>query len=64
MARRLAGPGTLLPCGFRVALDTGRATRTVEVRSLSEAGERRLRLTVDEEGLVVEYTGFATRVAP
>jgi len=46
----LAGPGTLLSCGFRVEVDAGWATRTVEVWSVSEAGERRLRLAADADG--------------
>lgn len=44
----VAGPGAILSCGFRVELDAGWATRTVEVRSLSRDGERRLRLTADD----------------
>jgi hypothetical protein len=43
----LAGPGTLLSCGFRVEVDAGWATRTVEVWSVSAAGERSLRLAAD-----------------
>ena len=45
----LAGPGATLACWFRVELDAGWAARTVEVWSLSEAGERRLRLRVDDD---------------
>ena len=47
----LAGPGEALSCWFRVELDAAWATRTVDVWSLSEAGQRRLRLTVDADGL-------------
>ena len=46
----IAGPGATLACGFRVQLDASWATRTVEVWSMSRAGERRLRLTVDVGG--------------
>ena len=46
----LAGPGTILSCAFRVELDVGWATRTVEVWSVSEAGERRTQLAVDTHG--------------
>ena len=46
----LAGPGELLSCGFRIEVDERWATRTVEVWSVSEAGERRLRLVVDPDG--------------
>jgi hypothetical protein len=45
----LAGPGALVSCGFRVELDAGWVTRTVEVWSVTEAGERRVRLTADAE---------------
>ncbi|RFU21803.1 putative glycolipid-binding domain-containing protein [Geodermatophilus marinus] len=43
----LAGPGTLLACGFRVDLDPGWTTRAVEVWSLAAGGERRVGLTAD-----------------
>jgi hypothetical protein len=46
----IAGPGATLACGFRVHLDADWATRTVEVWSMSRAGERRLRLTADVGG--------------
>jgi hypothetical protein len=45
----LAGPGTLLSCGFRVELDVGWGTRSVEVWSVSGAGERRVQLTADDD---------------
>ena len=45
----LAGPSVTQSCGFRVELDAGWATRTVEVWSVSSAGERRLLLTADED---------------
>jgi hypothetical protein len=45
----LAGPAALLSCGFRIEVDTGWATRTVEVWSVSAAGERSLRLAADSE---------------
>jgi hypothetical protein len=44
----LAGPGARLSCGFRVEVDDGWVTRSVEVWSVSGAGERRLRLTADD----------------
>ena len=46
----LAGPGEVLSCGFRVEVDAGWATRTVEVWSVSEAGERRVQLTAHPDG--------------
>jgi hypothetical protein len=46
----VVGPGAPLACGFRVDLDADWATRTVEVWSMSEAGERRLRLAADADG--------------
>lgn len=46
----LAGPGALLTCGFRIEVDARWATRTVDVWSVSGAGERRVRLVVDPEG--------------
>ena len=45
----VAGPGTLLSCGFRVEVDTGWATRTVEAWSVSEAGEAGVRLAADTD---------------
>ena len=46
----LVGPGAIRSCGFRVEVDVGWATRTVEAWSVSEAGERRVRLTADADG--------------
>jgi hypothetical protein len=46
----LTGPDALLSCGFRVEVDARWATRTAEVWSVSEAGERRVRLTADPDG--------------
>ena len=46
----LTGPGAVLSCSFRVEVGVGWRTRTAEVWSVSEAGERRLRLAADAEG--------------
>jgi hypothetical protein len=46
----IAGSGATLACGFRVDLDAAWVTRTVEVWSMSRAGERRLRMTADLDG--------------
>lgn len=45
----LAGPGTILACGFRVDVDSTWSTREVEVWSVSRDGERRLTLAADAE---------------
>jgi hypothetical protein len=45
----LAGPGTVLSCGFRVDLDDAWATRGVDVWSVAADGERRLVLSADAE---------------
>jgi hypothetical protein len=45
----LAGPGAVLSCGFRVELDGSWVTRAVEVWSVSREGERRVRLTADDD---------------
>ncbi|MGY1700979.1 putative glycolipid-binding domain-containing protein [Geodermatophilus sp. SYSU D00766] len=45
----LAGPSTLLSCAFRVELDGAWSTRAVEVTAVSADGERRLRLTADDD---------------
>jgi uncharacterized protein len=46
----IAGPGASLSCSFRIELDAGWATRKVDVWSVSQDGEHRLRLTVDDTG--------------
>jgi hypothetical protein len=43
----LAGPATVLACGFRVEVDRLWATRAVDVWSVAPAGERRLSLAAD-----------------
>jgi uncharacterized protein len=44
----VAGPVELLACYFRVLLDRDWVTREVDVRAVSDTGERTLRLTADE----------------
>jgi hypothetical protein len=43
----LAGPGTVLACGFRIDLDDAWVTRRVEASAVAAAGERRVVLTAD-----------------